>query len=319
VTTDQARPRRGRLAALALAVAWAGLAGAAVPLAGYALRDAHWAFDLAGVFLFHGLLALGAAALLFTIARSWRGLGVSALCGAGIAASLDVFGTAVTPPPCAGPPSLRIAFANLLYRNRDPEAVRAWVSQADADIVILVELNAATFAALTPLAEASAESGYCLEIGRCETLAFSRIPGIRIVIRPGGAPAVIVDAPQNAPVPWRILGVHLSNPVYGPPGRQYAQAEALAQLAAGEGPLIIAGDFNATPWGRVFDILERQGGLSRPLPGPRTWPAQLPDLLRIPIDNAVTKGVACARRTGGLAIGSDHLPQIIEVGFAPES
>jgi endonuclease/exonuclease/phosphatase (EEP) superfamily protein YafD len=305
-------------------VAWGCFAAASLTWAGHLFRDVHWSLDVLGVFVFQGALLAGAAATGFAALRDLSRM-IAALTLGGVLLLAGGFADVPgQPPPCPGPPSLKVAFANLHVRNAEPDAVLAWLGQADADVVILVELNQVILEAVRPLAEASGTWAHCLRRGHCETLAYSRVPGVQVTIGPGGGAMAVVEAGQGSPVRWRVIGVHLANPIHGQPGRQYEQAGALAELAAGhDGPVVIAGDFNAVPWGRTFDILRRESGgrLDRPAVfGKPTWPAILPRFLRIPIDNAVVSDrIACAHRVNGPDIGSDHLPQLISVGFPAKS
>ena len=80
-------------------------------------------------------------------------------------------------------------------------------------------------------------------------------------------------------------------------------------------PLIVAGDFNATPWNRPMRRLVRESPL-RHAPGfwQPTWTAHVPVWLGIPIDHvlAATDCRVVDRRVGP-DIGSDHRPVVATV------
>ena len=80
--------------------------------------------------------------------------------------------------------------------------------------------------------------------------------------------------------------------------------------------MIVAGDFNTTPWSPYFRDLVAAAGLRNAAEGHGyvgTWPAWFWPAL-IPIDHVLLKGplVATSVRRGP-AIGSDHFPIIADV------
>lgn len=62
-------------------------------------------------------------------------------------------------------------------------------------------------------------------------------------------------------------------------GERQAQAEALLR-GVGEGPTVVCGDLNCTPWSRPFRTLARR---LRPVASPRSWPSPLP---LMPLDHS---------------------------------
>ena len=94
-------------------------------------------------------------------------------------------------------------------------------------------------------------------------------------------------------------------------------------LSGTTGPVVVTGDFNATPWTPPVRRLMAETGL-RCAPGALagTYPAALlgrmvPPWLAIPIDIVLAGGGAHAvGRRRGPAIGSDHWPVVIELILA---
>jgi endonuclease/exonuclease/phosphatase (EEP) superfamily protein YafD len=76
-----------------------------------------------------------------------------------------------------------------------------------------------------------------------------------------------------------------------------------------EGPLLLAGDFNLTPWSPFYSDFIRATGLVNAARGRlATWPAWLGPL-GIPIDHALLRGsLSLVRIASGPDLGSDHLP-----------
>jgi endonuclease/exonuclease/phosphatase family metal-dependent hydrolase len=90
------------------------------------------------------------------------------------------------------------------------------------------------------------------------------------------------------------------------------QVAAIASEMLGEA-LVIAGDFNCTPWSPAYKLLAR--GLRSATRFARTWPAPAPI---VPIDHIFYRGrldvVSAGAWTGGPARrASDHLPVVAEL------
>jgi endonuclease/exonuclease/phosphatase family metal-dependent hydrolase len=94
------------------------------------------------------------------------------------------------------------------------------------------------------------------------------------------------------------------------------QVAAIAQEMLGEA-LVIAGDFNMTPWSSAYKVLRR--GLSSATRFARTWPAPAPI---IPLDHILYRGRlelvhGGAWTEGGARRASDHLPVVAELEHVP--
>ncbi|MCP4501446.1 MAG: hypothetical protein GY822_15915 [Deltaproteobacteria bacterium] len=77
-------------------------------------------------------------------------------------------------------------------------------------------------------------------------------------------------------------------------------------------PVVLAGDFNATPWSIVFQNFLDETGLHNAAyarGGGTTWPTFLPLMFRIPIDHILlSKQLVSTSFLVGPEMGSDHLP-----------
>jgi len=81
-------------------------------------------------------------------------------------------------------------------------------------------------------------------------------------------------------------------------------------------PVIVAGDFNSSPTGKVHRAFHRTSGLTgwSPLIQSGTWPSVLPPWLAVPIDRVWTGGGATVRSvTVGPRFRSDHRPLVVEL------
>ena len=123
--------------------------------------------------------------------------------------------------------------------------------------------------------------------------------------------------------PLTIFGVHLHWPLSR--GNAQARAEELQALAAAarseSAPVLIAGDFNLTPWSRWFARFVAESGLQDCALGQGllgTWPAQVMPPMRIRIDQCFASAQWRVHRVSvGPRLGSDHLPTVVELGPPP--
>ncbi|HEX6946004.1 MAG TPA: endonuclease/exonuclease/phosphatase family protein [Acidimicrobiia bacterium] len=128
----------------------------------------------------------------------------------------------------------------------------------------------------------------------------------------------LVFVPQGWETPLTVLSSHPNSPTDSV--RASIRDEQL-EFAAGwaedrEGPLLVAGDLNATPWSWAFRKLEgaglRNSGIGFGIQA--TYPADGNPLLRVPIDHVLHSSQLGVRsRELGPALGSDHFPVIVEL------
>jgi endonuclease/exonuclease/phosphatase family metal-dependent hydrolase len=109
-----------------------------------------------------------------------------------------------------------------------------------------------------------------------------------------------------------MINTHLSILFRERPG----QVAAIAAEMVGEA-LVIAGDFNMTPWSAAYKTLAR--GLKTATRFARTWPAPAPV---VPIDHILFRGrlellQGGAWTGGGARSASDHLPVVAELAHIP--
>jgi len=110
-----------------------------------------------------------------------------------------------------------------------------------------------------------------------------------------------------------VINTHLSILFKERPGQVAAIAAAMANEA-----LIVAGDFNMTPWSPAYRALRRDSFLHSATRFARTWPAPAPFM---PLDHILYRGqvdvVAAEAWAGGPArTASDHLPVVVELQAA---
>ncbi len=198
----------------------------------------------------------------------------------------------------------------------------AWLATTDADIVFLheatsrwrrlVERADLPWTIVGPEFENGEPFGTMALVPEGSEVRFEE------VIR-RATPAVTVEVDGEVVT---VLGVHALSP-YGSARSEARDREllALGEWAAGQDErVIVAGDFNATPFSWSFQRLLEVGNLENSLEGfglQPTWPSGN-IFLRIPIDHLVhTDGIAVVDRRVADSFGSDHLPLIVDLAVVP--
>ncbi len=220
-----------------------------------------------------------------------------------------------------GLPSRRLSLMthNVSDMNRRSEDVLTWLATRPADIIALVEVPAGMSGAFADLKEVYRhqfviEPGDRLNsevyAGR-ETLAILSVHPIAAkgVVRPSGQGKLSLLAKIAVPGasdPW-IVVVHPANPTR--PARLAARDSYLLDLAgliAGiDGPVIVAGDFNVTPYAPAFRQFLRASRTSTARGFPATWPSMLGPM-GIPIDHVLVREARLADLEAFSSPGSDH-------------
>lgn len=248
--------------------------------------------DSFAVFRVPAALALLAVALLGLPRGVWRWV----MAGAGLAALLGVLAVAI---PRAEPGPLKLYQRNLLHTNTAAAEVAAEILNRSPDVVTLQEVSDQNVALLDHLRKVYPHQWFCPFAGWNGIAILSRFP-----FRPDStscsrgrsfATARVV-APQGV---FRLYSVHL----YWPwPHGQAAQRDRLvSEIAAQDGPFVIAGDFNMVPWSHTLDVLREasETALAGPVRATR-WLSGLP----MPIDHVLAPGGGRVARLDRM--GSDH-------------
>ena len=210
---------------------------------------------------------------------------------------------------------LKVTTLNLYRRNPNREKVIDFLRNRGADLLIVQEANRQWhqhLRALEQLYPFSAPSHAWLS---SSTLVFSRHPVVaakHVAVADSHSSLLVVE------VSWAgqrlvVMPVHLESPMSATQTRsRNLHLEAIAKHAKSiTGPLVVAGDFNATPWSPSFAKLLGAAGLSGKSGGRRwiaTWPTFLP-FLAIPIDHVLAnRELAIVEAARGPKLGSDHWP-----------
>jgi endonuclease/exonuclease/phosphatase (EEP) superfamily protein YafD len=309
-----------RLLAAALA-AGLSLAAAGLAIAGLGGWRSAW-LDVINCFapMILAMALTGAALALWSIGP---GAGRStvlafALIGAG-------YGLALTAPevwmrwPAAAPApgeTFRVLTANVWHDNPSPDHAIADILKRDPDAVLMQEADGTLAASLPALKSRYPYASHCPGSG---VIIFVKAPitgqGCKSGVRTsGGLNLVWVHTRTAGGAPLTLATTHFAWPF--PPPLQAIQRRALAEAvkALPQEALILAGDFNTTPWS--FAMRRQDGGLSplRRLTRARfSWPARIDRLSLpwsvpvLPIDHVYAGSDWALARVERVCItGSDH-------------
>jgi endonuclease/exonuclease/phosphatase (EEP) superfamily protein YafD len=297
----------------------AGALAGVCTLTGFAGRFG-WLFDLTSHFrVQYG----GGLALLAILCLAWKKFRPAAAYGSLALANLAVVASclrSVPDHPAPGGRSMRVALVNVHTANERFDLVRQFILNSQPDVIVLEEVDDRW---LTELAGLRASLPHQLNAPRDDNFGvalFSRWPlhESRVVcLGEADVPSIAARVAVGA----RLVTVLATHPL-PPSSPRYAglrdeQLVAVSEFVADrDGPAILLGDLNATPWSHAFRRLLRESGLQDSSRGRglhATWPAQL-WLLRIPIDHClVSSGVQVVSKHLGPQVGSDHLPLVVEL------
>jgi endonuclease/exonuclease/phosphatase (EEP) superfamily protein YafD len=221
----------------------------------------------------------------------------------------------------ASAPTFRLLTFNVWFRNPDIARVAAYIEGSQADAVVLQELTPSQAEVLRPLLPTYPH--YYLEPSRMGAAVFTRWPVISaesVPLAKDGAEGAIA---ARVLIDWRgtdvtVFGVHLNWPL-GPRNSAFRNEElgAVVEFAkAQQGPLIVAGDFNLTPWSEYFRDALADSKLHDAALGfglHRSWPAQFAPLA-IRIDHCwLSPHWRSVSSDIGPWLGSDHLPLVADL------
>jgi endonuclease/exonuclease/phosphatase (EEP) superfamily protein YafD len=277
-----------------------------------------WLLELTAHFRVQYLAVTATLLVLVAWRRHWAACAALLAAGAVSAAAVLPYLPSPLAQVSAAPATLKVLTVNVSYRQFAVRRLLDLVREADPDVLIVQEL---TPHAERVLADFDTEfphfrkfpadgprgiglwSRHELESGAI--FALGRLPAIE----------ARVLAPQGA---FTVIGAHLSSPVS--PRRAAARNLELRALgersAAVDGPLVVAGDFNITPYSPFFTDWLAASGLTDSRRG-RTlsvsWPATLP-WAGIPIDHvAVSPELAILSHRRLANFESDHYGVLVEL------
>lgn len=272
---------------------------------------------------FHlGVATLGLVVALLLARALWRGLALGLLVLASLAQGGWILldqqraraGLAERPVAAR----FEVLSFNLLISNPNGAAIADMILERAPDVVMLFEA-APVFGELERLSAAYPYRVGCDVEARCDTLLLSRtaLSETRVEsLSSFSEDRVIFARTEFEGRAVNLVAVHLTKP-YFDQGAEIEVARLTRMLDGLEGPVFLAGDFNAAPWSRTLGRLVGNAGLLAPSAYPGTWPVRLGDL-GIPIDTGFTRAPALIEHLEALAdsLGSNHRGVFMRVGIA---
>ena len=226
------------------------------------------------------LIGIGLAASLALLTRRW----VPAIMAAGVVATAGLHVWLGLASCCAAPvataqaaftkvvaqtsgQSLTVLALNTWHQHGDAQRLERYLATAPADVVVLSEFGPDKRAMLANLKAAYPFQVDCAEQWPCSLALLSRLPleaaGVgRIASDDGRAPNMPAFVWAKLGARLTIIGTHLHRPSRDP-WRHERQVSALTQLVRHiDGPLVLAGDLNTSPWSNAFRKLRAATGLA---------------------------------------------------------
>lgn len=222
----------------------------------------------------------------------------------------------------AGTVAIRLVTHNLYVHNDRPDALADWLERQDADVLVFQEISEQTAAIMATAANRYPHQFFGWPANYVERPDLrGALNGLAILSRhPIRHPCLFRQTRYGAPVAFadlllpggtnvRLAVVHTSNPIRRSGLRSRNQLmQALAEeLRRYDGPLIVAGDFNATPYTPAFAQFLHAAGLTTVRAYPGTYP-QIAGDFGLPIDHVLVRGVRIVDIEALDAFGSDHRP-----------
>lgn len=288
----------------------------------HALGLRAWPYELAHHFVAHAGVAAAAIALAAAFLRRSELLVVATCLGIwfGIVwttAPLPAGMTAKRSAQAAAAQSLTLITNNVYVNNHRLDALVNWLASGPADVVVLQEVAPELIQRLEREDDgyphrAVGTDPYVYDEGVTSeaTAVLSRWPIIesrRLNDRTPGWQALLVRIEAaNGQTPW-IIAVHPPSPVFREnlPIRDRILQELADVIRTLDGPVIVAGDFNTTPYAPAFKPFVTSAGLATFRRFPGTFPNSFGPA-GLPIDHVMVRGAELVQLRALPSTGSDH-------------
>lgn len=290
------------------------------PLVGW-LGGSYWLLDLFNHFQLQYAAFIGFCLVILLYLKAWR---LALVVAVVLMLPAVRIGASLWPAKEeAGGTTLRIANFNVLTSNTRYADALAWIRATDPDVIFLPEVDEVWAAELKSLLASHPHAVEHLVEGNFGFACYSKLPILKQEIIPGGE----MELPllklrlQGRTGEFAFFGAH---PV--PPATEFWAKDRdtflkviADQVQAEDGPSILAGDLNATPWSHGMKPLFA-AGLRGPSVSP-TWQRGT-FIFAIPIDHLLYRGpkanaqaARCQKHWVGPDLGSDHRPVVAEIAW----
>lgn len=266
-----------------------------------------------------------AAGFLVLLAAVWlvraRALMVPVLCFAVVNITLFLvplsFKASEASPTLAGARTFKLISFNMWVGDRPLDDVAAFLNAEDADVVVLQEFNAAHAKRLLPrLKELYPHQLSCADDRSCLMALLSKTPwtDADFIKHSRSNPALVWARFGEGQAAYRIATLHNAWPFQASAQANHTDWLIEWRKSISE-PLLMAGDFNLTPFSWKLSKFAWKTGLKRYATYQRTWPGHryAPAFL---IDNIFsTDAFRPIEVRTGPALQSDHLPLIARIAY----
>ena len=245
------------------------------------------------------------------------------------AAAIVISGAVMAPEFLAARPGatpsgkpLKLIQFNLWASNIDPERTARWIVAENADIVVIEEAIGAGARVLPAIEGRYPYRTPCQVDFDCSTLILSKAApkASGDLWGAGGTPLSGAWAKfGDGADAFTVVAAHFTRPF--PAGPQQAQSRRLAEVLDrfDRSSLIVAGDFNSTPWSFAMRRQDARFGLARLTRAMSTWPAARFTRWRLwsPLPFLALDHIyaGSAWRAAGMQrgprLGSDHYPIVV--------
>lgn len=287
-------------------------------------------FNHLQLLLFFGTLLAVIVSLLLGLPAGWRVLAI-----AGLLASAWTFGpewlaSLAQRPPASGARVIKVMTHNVFGLNYDMDRVARVIETEKPDIVALQEYFPEQTRLDGMLRPAYPYAVRCQGGKRANIALYSKIPFDKEMAA-GDCPDDAYGSQRTAHIiagftlgdgtHFSVMTTHMDWPF--PIERQLTEFQAAeTAIKAVQGPLLVVGDFNSTPWSYAMKAFERESSLKRETHAMVTYPLAItvpPRLSKdgllhtlpfLPLDQVFGRGVVLHELHAAEATGSDHLPVV---------
>lgn len=209
---------------------------------------------------------------------------------------------------------LKVVSLNMWGAYSDLDRIESYLRGENADIVVLTEFPMYEHPMLRKLKPVYPHQIFCT--AGCRMALLSKWKWIKAGTqrRTDKVPKYVWAQFGFGSEALTVYGIHLRTPIDSPRLKAREIRWLGQQLGAKRGSVILAGDFNSTPWSHNFRELSKVAGLRKPSGVYPTWPVSRLPLPQLAIDHIlVSEGIMFERMHVGKRVSSDHLPVVAEL------